>query len=241
MRKSVLVTGGAARVGRVIAIHLARVGWDVAVHYRSSHKEIVQTLEEIRSYKVRAVAVQGELTEEGIPSRLFEQVAEAFGHPLTALVNNAAILERGGLVELSREQWRRMTETNLLAPLLLTQAFARQLPKEQQGAIVNVLDGCEGLCLSPKFLAYTLSKYGLRDATRLLAQELAPRIRVNAVSPGLTLPKPGEESMFERLITATPLATTTQPEEVAHAIRFLLETPSVTGQVIALDAGMGLR
>lgn len=237
---SVLITGGGVRLGRITALHLARKGWQVAVHYRLSADHAADTVKALQALKVKAVAVQGDLSGDGSPM-IVRKAVQALETPLTALVNNAAVFTKDSLRDFTRESWMRHMDTNLYAPLALTRAFATQLPEGAQGAVVNLIDGCESLCLSPNFLTYSLSKYGLAEATRLLAQELAPAIRVNGVSPGLTLPRDGEEEMFKRLVSKLPLQQATEPEDIASAIAYLLETPGITGQILALDGGAGLR
>lgn len=241
MQKAVLVTGGAVRLGRVIALHLAAQGWQVAVHYGHSAADAHNTVAELQALGVQAAAVQGDLTDEARLAALVADAAAALGMPLTALVNNAAAFTKDNPADFTREGWLRHMDTNLYAPLRLAQGFAAQLPATAQGAVVNLIDGCESLCLSPAFLTYSLSKYGLAEATRLLALGLAPRIRVNGVSPGLTLPKEGEEEMFDRLMARLPLRQPTAPEDIARAVAWLLDTPSVTGQILALDGGAGLQ
>lgn len=239
IQKTILITGGATRLGRETALHLAAKGWNIAVHYRDSAEAASRTVADIVALGREAVALRGDLTQTGAASRLVQEASDALGG-LGALVNNAALFEKDNLASFTEAQFRAHMDTNLLAPLLLSQAFAAQLDTEAQGVIVNLLDGCEGMCLSPNFLTYTLSKYGLEDATRLLAKGLAPRIRVNAVAPGLTLPKPGEEEMFTRLVARLPVPQATSPLEIAAAIAYLIETPSLTGQIIALNSGAGL-
>lgn len=237
--KTLLITGGATRLGRETALHMAAKGWNVAVHYHASAEAASRTVSDIIALGREAVAVRGDLAQEGVPSRVVKEASDALGG-LGALVNNAALFEKDNLSSFSEAQFRAHMDTNLLAPLLLSQAFSAQLDEGASGVIVNLLDGCEGMCLSPNFLTYTLSKYGLEDATRLLAKGLAPRIRVNAIAPGLTLPKEGEEEMFARLVARLPVPQPTSPLEIASAVAYLIETPSLTGQVISLNGGAGL-
>lgn len=229
-RKTALITGSATRLGRTTALHLATHGWDVAVHYRHSQAEAEQTVQDIAALGQRAVAIQGDLEDATSLPSLIARAAEALGG-LTALVNNAAVFERGDLHTLDAAQFHTHMNTNLLAPLLLAQAFVQQLGTEK-GAIVNLLDGCEGMCLSPNFLAYTLSKRGLQEATALLAKGLAPQVRVNAIAPGLALPKAGEEEMFDRLTAKSAPEMVTPPERIATMVLSLLEDNTVSGEVI---------
>lgn len=235
--KTALITGAASRVGRSIALHLARNGWDIAIHYRDSQAGAEETAAEIRALGRNAIPLQAELAQD-THARLLKEASTALG-PVTALINSAALFERDDLSTLDPARFRAHMDINLLAPILLAQAFVVQLGTEE-GHIINILDGCEGLCLSPKFLSYTISKHALHDATLLLAQELAPRVRVNAVAPGLTLPKPGEEEMFARLSAKKPHLVT-PPEEIAQAVLHLLQETTVTGFVIAPEKGKESR
>ena len=238
---AVLITGGAVRIGRATALHLARKGWHVAIHYHQSAKEAEQCVAELQACNVKAVAIQGDLNVEADVQNIVGKACNALAMPLTALVNNAAAFHKDNISTFTRESWLRHMDTNLYAPLQLIAAFAKQLPENGQGAVVNLIDSCESMCISPNFLTYSLSKYGLAEATRLLAQDLAPHIRVNGVSPGLTLPKAGEEAMFKRLVAKTPLERPVSPQEIAEAVAYLLESPVITGQILALDSGAGLR
>lgn len=240
-QKAVLITGGAARVGRVIALHLARLGWNVAIQYNHSADEAAATVGELKTEGVNAVALQADLMRDDVLASLPEQAAGSLGMPIIALVNNAAAIGKDSIRNFSRESWLRHIETNLYAPLRLISAFVAQLPADREGAVVNLTDGCEGMSLSSQFFTYSLSKYGLAEATRLLAQDLAPHIRVNAVAPGLTLPKEGEEAMFERLIARLPLQRPSEPEDIAQAVAYLLSAPSVTGQVLAVNGGARMK
>ena len=236
---TVLITGGAIRVGKAIALHLAAKGWNVAIHYHHSEVEAQETLRELQNLCVKATAIRADLTAPNAAQSIFVEANKILGS-VTALINNAAAFTKDSVATLSHESWVRHMETNLLAPLMLSQAFAAQLPKGKEGAIINLLDGCEGMCLSPQFLTYSLSKEGLRHATLLLAKGLAPNIRVNAIAPGLTLPKEGEEAMFVRLVARLPVPVATTPDEIANAVSLLLESPSATGQVLAMNGGAGL-
>lgn len=241
LSKAVLITGGAVRLGRETALHLASRGWHVAIHYHHSQAEAAELAAAIHALGLKAATVQGDLTVESHLTSLPQAAAEALGMPLTGLVNNAAAFRKDALGSFSRESWLHHMDTNLYAPLRLIEGFAQQLPEGMDGAVVNLIDGCEAMCLSPQFLTYSLSKYGLAEATRLLAQDLAPQVRVNGVSPGLTLPKEGEEEMFERLVAKLPLQQATEPQDIAHAVAYLLETPSITGHILPLDGGASLR
>ena len=167
------------------------------------------------------------------------QASEMLG-PLGVLVNNASTFELDRLDTVTRDSWDRHLETNLRAPVVLSQAFVRQLPAGAAGLIVNMLDQ-RVLNLTPNFLSYSISRMGLWGATQVLARELAPRVRVNAIGPGPTLAAPGmNPERFAELCRATPLRRATSPDEIAAALRFIIASPSMTGQLITLDSGQQL-
>lgn len=234
-----LVTGAGRRIGRAIALALGRDGWAVAVHYHRSRAEAEAVVGEIAAAGGRAVALGADLAREAEVERLVPRAAEALG-PLGALVNNASVFEQDSALGATRASWDRHLEVNLRAPFVLMQHFARQLPPDAEGAVVNLLDE-RVWSLTPHFVSYTLSKAGLWSLTRSLALAFAPRIRVNGVGPGPTLPSPRQsEAQFRRQQEMMPLRRGTTPEEVAAAVRFILSAPAMTGQMIALDGGQHL-
>jgi NAD(P)-dependent dehydrogenase (short-subunit alcohol dehydrogenase family) len=237
--KTALVTGGARRIGRAIAEAMAADGWAVAVHYRTSAEEAEAVVAGIEAAGGTAVALAADLADPSAVGALLPAAADALG-PITALINNASVFERDELESMSRASWDRHLETNLWAPLALTKAFAEQLPEGAEGNVVNLLDQ-RVLNLTPYFLSYTVSKSALWTLTQTLALSLAPRIRVNAVGPGPTLPSPRQsQAEFERQWARMPLRRGTTPEEIAAAVRYLLDAPAVTGQLLALDGGQHL-
>src|SRR5262245_26973643 len=238
-KKSVLVTGAAKRLGRAIALHLAKSGWSVAVHYNSSQAEAEETVAALHEKGVHAAAINADLTMEDDTDRLVERARDAVG-PLTALVNNASVFERDSIGTMTRASWDKHIEVNLRAPLVLSRNFAEQLPEGQEGVIVNLLDQ-RLLKPTPQFLSYGVSRAGLSWLTVTLAQALAPRIRVNGVAPGPTLRNERQtEAYFKRQQEATILGRGATPDDVARAVHFLLEARAVTGQTIAVDGGQHL-
>jgi NAD(P)-dependent dehydrogenase (short-subunit alcohol dehydrogenase family) len=237
--KNVLITGAAKRIGRAIALDLAAQGWAVAVHYRASRDEAEALASEIIAKGGKACVVKADLSIEAETLTLVPQAVKALG-PLDALINNASIFERDEAVSVTRASWDAHMETNLRAPFVLIQEFAKQLPEGEKGAIVNLLDQ-RVWNLTPQFTSYTLSKAGLWTATQTLAMALAPNIRVNAIGPGPILPSARQSiDDFSRQCSGTPLGHGAKPEEIAAAVRFLLDSPSVTGQMIAVDGGQHL-
>jgi len=236
---TVLITGAARRIGRAIALDLARAGWAVAVHHHRSAEDAASLLREIHASGSRATALPADLTDEAAVHALIPRAADALG-PVTCLVNNASAFEPDNIRTVTRASWDTHMEINLRAPLVLTQAFARALPANTAGNVVNILDQ-RVWNLTPHFLSYTVSKAGLWVLTQTLALALAPAIRVNAIGPGPTLPSARQSpEHFASQQRATPLHRGPELEEIARAVRFVLDSPSLTGQMIALDGGQHL-
>ena len=239
LKKSVLVTGSARRIGRRLALDLAGDGWDVAVHCNTSPAEADDVAALIRGIGRRAVIVRGVLSEADVPDRLIAEASAGLGG-LTCLVNNASLFEPDEVGSITSKSWAAHLDTNLRAPVFLSQAFARQLPEGQEGNIISIIDQ-RVWKLNPRFFSYTSSKSGLWTATRTLAQALAPRIRVNAIGPGPALPSARmDQSEFDKQARLTLLGRGTSPAEISGAVKFILSQPSLTGQMIALDGGQHL-
>ncbi len=240
MTKTALVTGAAKRIGRAIATTLARAGYDIAVHYGTSRDDAQAVAAELQGLGVRAVPVQADLGDVDHGARLIADARSALG-PLSVLVNNASVFADDRVATVTPDSWRTHIDTNLLAPILLAQAFAAQGDLPEDASIINLIDQ-RVLKPSPVFFSYGLSKAGLWHATRILAQDLAPRIRVNAVGPGPTLKSIHQtQADFDREARATLLQKPTSPEEVAATVLYLLNAPSVTGQMICVDSGQHLE
>jgi NAD(P)-dependent dehydrogenase (short-subunit alcohol dehydrogenase family) len=234
--RAALVTGGGKRIGRAICLALAEAGHDVAVHYRSDPEEAEAVAESVRALGRRAAILNADLTDEA-GAGLIPAAVAVLG-PLTVLVNNASVFENDAVGGLSRETWDKHLDTNLRAPVVLAETFAGQAP--DGSVIVNLLDQ-RVLKPDPRFFSYALSRNGLWWATRTLAQALAPRIRVNGVGPGPTLPSVHQSGAdFAAEAAGTLLQKPGSPEAVAAAVRWLVEADMVTGQMIAVDGGQHL-
>ncbi len=244
-----LVTGAGKRLGRAMALYLAERGYDVALHYASSESATEQTANDIRTLGRKATTLQADLLREEETQTLVSRAADGLGGPLTVLVNNASIFEHDALPTVTRESWDRHMESNLRAPVVLTQSFAAQVPKAQtdaqgeplaQGLVVNLIDQ-RVRKLTPEYMSYTIAKMGLWTFTQTAAQALAPNIRVNAIGPGPTL-RGGRQTDedFARQRRATALGRGSNPEDICGALGYFLEAPSVTGQLICTDAGQHL-
>ena len=239
MTKTVLVTGAAKRLGRAIALDLAADGWNVAVHYNGSAADAQSVAAEIRRLGVRCETFQCDLSHEADTAALTGKVTAALG-PLTALINSASLFENDDWQSATRASWDAHMETNLRAPLVLSQAFAKQLPDGESGTIINLIDQ-RVLKPTPQFLSYSVSKAGLYWLTTTLAQGMGPRIRVNAVGPGPTLRNPRQsQADFDRQRDATILKRGADPADICAAVRYLLAAPAVTGQMLAVDGGQHL-
>ena len=237
--RAALVTGAARRIGRAIALDLAAHGWAVAVHHNRSTEAAEELVRQIDADGGRAVALAADLARETESAGLVARATEALG-PLGCLVNSASRFERDEIGGVTRESWDSHLEPNLRAPLILAQDFAKALPPDRGGVIINLLDE-RVWNLTPHFSSSTVSKSALWTLTRTLALALAPRIRVNGIGPGPTLPSARQSAeQFARQSASLPLGRGTNPEEICQAIQFLLAAGSVTGQMIALDGGQHL-
>lgn len=230
------VTGGAKRIGKAIALKLAAHGWDVAIHCHHSIADAEETAREIRGFGRRSIVLTADLAQESQVKELVPQINEKLGI-VTCLVNNASLFEMDIIDTVTRDSWDRHIETNLRAPFVLSQAFAGQLPTDARGNIINMLDQ-RVWKLTPYFMSYTIAKMGLWTLTRTMALALAPKIRVNAIGPGPTLPSPRQSAeQFSAQSAAMPLGHGATPDEIAAAVLFILSASAMTGQMIALDGG----
>jgi NAD(P)-dependent dehydrogenase (short-subunit alcohol dehydrogenase family) len=238
--RAALVTGGAKRLGRAIALALADAGFAVAIHSHASVEDAARTAEDVRARGQKAVVLSADLGREAEVLRLVPDAAAALG-PLGVLVNNASTFELDEWHDATRQSWDRHVEPNLRAPFVLMQAFAHALPPAAEGAVVNMLDQ-RVWSLTGNFVSYTVTKAGLWALTQTMALALAPRIRVNGIGPGPAAPSPRQsEAQFARQAAQVPLGHGTSPEEVARLAVALLALPSVTGQMLAPDGGQHLQ
>lgn len=230
------MTGGAKRIGAAIVRDLARHGFRVAIHCNKSLAEANALAKELRSSGADAVVVQADLSDTDAVTRIVPEAIAALG-PLTLLINNASVFLRDKFGDLDHAVWQTQFDVNLRAPVFLAEAFAAQLPEGVEGNIVNMIDQ-RVLKLTPEMPSYTLTKAALWTATQTLAQSLAPRIRVNGIGPGPTFPNPyaGDSGMTKE-ISGIALGRPVDVGDYGRAIRFLVETRSVTGQLLLVDSG----
>jgi NAD(P)-dependent dehydrogenase (short-subunit alcohol dehydrogenase family) len=239
MSEVALVTGGSRRIGRAIVERLAGAGYAVAIHYGDAREEAEALATQLRQAGARAAIIAGDLADPAEVDRIVPAAEAALG-PVTLLVNNASIFVSDDVRTLDIPSWNRQFSVNLRAPSVLAGALANRLPEGRDGAIVNIIDQ-RVWKLTPQYYSYTLTKSALLTATQTMAQALAPRIRVNAVGPGPTLPNAHDgASLMEREAAATLLQHKVDATEIADAVLYLAQARSITGQMIAVDAGQHL-
>lgn len=234
-----LVTAAGRRIGRSIALDLGRAGYRVAIHYLTSSEDAESAAEEIRNGGGQAEIFQADLADADETLSLVPAVAAKLG-PLTCLVNNASLFEPDDIASVTPETWDAHLNINLRAPVLLARAFADQVPADIQGNIINLLD--ERVWRpNPQYLSYYASKAGLWALTQTMAQGLGAKVRVNGIGPGPTLPNSRQtEEEFRAVQARLPLGYGAGTDEICRAVRFILESPAMTGQMIALDGGQHL-
>lgn len=234
-----MITGAAKRIGRAVALDLAGNGYDVALHCHHSRQDAEQLADEIRALGQRACVLSADLAREEDTHRLVGEAQAVLG-AIGVLVNNASTFEYDDVLTATRDGWDLHMEANLRAPFVLSQEFAKRLPDDAKGLIINLIDQ-RVWNLNPHFITYTLSKAGLWTLTQTLALALAPKIRVNAIGPGPALPSTRQtQDIFDQQCSKTPLKVGTNPQEICDAVRFFLAAPAITGQMLALDGGQHL-
>ena len=244
-----LVTGAGTRLGRSMALYLAGRGASVAIHYNSSRDAAETVADEIRQTGGQAVTLGADLLDETATQGLTARAMETLGGPLTVLVNNASIFEHDSIGTITRESWDRHLESNLRAPVVLTQDLAAHAPDPltddngepvAQALVVNMIDQRVHK-LTPEFTSYTIAKMGLWAFTRTAAQGLAPRVRVNAIGPGPTLQGARQSpEHFRAQRAATLLNRGANPGDITAALGYFLDAPAVTGQILCVDGGQHL-
>ncbi|GAA4032782.1 SDR family oxidoreductase [Actimicrobium antarcticum] len=241
-QKVALITGAAKRIGRTIALELAERGWDIIVHYHRSADEAAATVREIELLGRRAYALQCDLSDEDAVKALLPAAAALFGERgrLACVVNNASLFEKDGAADFSLRVLNAHMHANLAAPILLAQALHAATPDGEQSVVVNLLDQ-KLFNMNPDFLSYTLSKAALQTATTMLAQELAPKLRVVGVAPGITLISGDQtQAAFERAHQITPLGRSSSADDIAEAVCYVVHAKAITGTTLLVDGGQHL-
>jgi len=239
--KVVLITGAARRVGAALAMGLSKDGWQVAIHYRSGQSDAQALADAICGEGGSAKVFAADLADPAQRDALVPQVLAAFGR-IDALINNASLFEYDTLDSLTDDRWQAHLDANLTAPVFLIRDLARAIDAQGgNGAVVNILDH-KVKAANPDFLSYSAGKIGLAGLTETLALSLAPRVRLNGISPGLILRSGDQtEQDYQRAWCDTPLERGTSLDDMLAAVRFLLSAQGITGQVITLDGGESLK
>lgn len=238
-RKAILITGAAKRIGRGLALGFAQKGYDIFIHVHSSISEAIELQEEIRGLGVNCEIIRGDLSSSECVSRMIDEARELIDRPLFGLINCASVFEPDSASDFTIEQFEMHQKVNLLAPLLLAKSFNKQC-NGSEGVILNILDQ-RVFRPNPLFFTYSLSKMGLMAATKTMAQEFAPNIRVNAIAPGPTIKNIRQsDEDFKAQCKASLLQNGSPLEDILDAALYLFEAKSVTGQIIAVDGGQSL-
>ena len=238
-KKIALVTGAGKRIGRAISLFLAARGYAIGLHCNLSRAEAEELAREIDGKGGRAAVIEADLADENALQALIGRTQAELGPP-TCLVNNAALFQYDEAPSFDIETWRRHHAVNLLAPVLLARDFALGLPAGETGVVVNIVDQ-RARRPSPAFFSYGVAKAGLWAATEMLAQALAPRVRVNAIGPGPVLANPNQSAAdFAAQQRALPLERGATPADIAAAVGFILDQPAMTGELLLLDGGQHL-
>lgn len=237
--KTALVTGAAKRLGRHIALELARSGWDIIVHYGHSEAEARETVLAIEAIGRRAIALQCDLADESAVRALLPAATLAMGQ-ISCIVNSASLFDYDDAHSFSMNKLDAHMHANLAAPILLAQALHAVTPADQQAVIINLLDQ-KLFNLNPDFLSYTISKAALQTATVMLAQSLAPKLRVVGLAPGITMVS-GDQTPegFAQAHTKTPLGKSSTPDDIAQAVCYLAQARAITGTTLVVDGGQHL-
>ncbi|MGG4605707.1 SDR family oxidoreductase [Paenalcaligenes sp. Me131] len=244
--KCVLITGGAQRLGKAMALRFASQGWDIALHYHRSHEQALASKAEIEALGQRCALIQGDLSDAHAPKDIFARSVEALGR-VDAVINNASLFEYDNASEFSAALLNQHLGPNLVAPIELAQQLHQHIQPHhpaRQGVVINLLDQ-KLWGYNPDFFSYTLCKAALQSATTMLAQGLAPFVRVVGLAPGLTMPSHMQsEDDFARTHALAPLGRASTPDDIANAALMLAENTSITGSSLVVDGGqhlMGLQ
>ena len=237
--KTALITGAAKRLGKYIALEMARQGWNIVVHYGQSASEAEETANEIRKLGATAITMQCDLADETAVRKLLPQAIAKIGS-VSCVVNSASLFEYDDATSFTQAKLDAHMQANLAAPILLAQALHASTPEGACSAVINLLDQ-KLFNLNPDFLSYTLSKAGLHTATTVLAQALAPKVRVVGLAPGLTMVSGDQtEQGFAKAHTQTPLGKSSNPDDIAQAVCYLAQAQAITGTTLLVDGGQHL-
>jgi NAD(P)-dependent dehydrogenase (short-subunit alcohol dehydrogenase family) len=238
-KKNLLITGGSTRIGKEIAIHFSKKGWNIIIHYfqSSSKAQILKKI--IEKNRVKVILVKADLKNSKQVESIFSVANKEFGK-IDCLVNNAALFEKDDILNFTSKSWNDHLNINLLAPAILIKNFAKQAPKKTKSNIINIIDQ-RVFKLTPIFMSYTLSKSALYTLTKTMAMRLSPNIKVNAIAPGPTIKSKRQSTKhFNAQAKTTLLEKPVGLVDICDTVEFLVKNNSITGQVIAVDSGQNL-
>ena len=237
--KNLLITGAATRIGKDIAIHFAKQGWNIAVHYFKSTSDAKKLKKKIEKYFVKVVLVKADLKNPKQVKKIIPFAKKKLG-TITCLINNAALFEKDDIANFTNESWNNHLNINLLAPAILIKEFSKQVSKNNISNIINIIDQ-RVFRLTPIFFSYTLSKSALYTLTKTMAMRLSPKIKVNGIAPGPTIKNKRQTTKhFNKQAKSTLLKKPVGLKDICDTVEFLINNNSITGQVIAVDSGQNL-
>ncbi len=238
-KKNLLITGSSTRIGKEIALHFSKKGWNIAIHYFKSYSKAKRLKKIIESNFVDVALVKADLKEKNQVENIFSLAKKKLG-TIDCLINNAALFEKDDILNFTSRSWNDHLNINLLAPTILTKAFVKQAPKRTVSDIINIIDQ-RVFKLTPIFMSYTLSKSALYTLTKTMAMRLGPNIKVNGIAPGPTIKnKRQTDKHFVKQAKSTLLKKAVDTKDICDTVEFLINNKSITGQVIAVDSGQNL-
>ena len=238
-KKNLLITGGSTRIGKEIALHFARKGWNIIIHYFKSSSEANILKKTIEKNKIKVILIKADLKNRKQVENIFYLAKKKLGK-IDCLVNNAALFEKDDILNFTSKNWDDHLNINLLAPAILIKNFAKQAPKKTSSNIINIIDQ-RIFKLTPIFMSYTLSKSALYTLTKTMAMRLSPNIKVNGVAPGPTIKSKRQSTKhFNDQSKSTLLKKPVGLKDICDTVEFLINNSSITGQVIAVDSGQNL-
>jgi NAD(P)-dependent dehydrogenase (short-subunit alcohol dehydrogenase family) len=237
--KNLLITGGSTRIGKEIAIHFSKKGWNIAIHYFKSYEEAKKLKKTIEKNKVKAALIKADLGNVHQVEKIISYAKKQLG-PIDCLINNAALFENDDILDFSIKGWYQHLNINLLAPAILVKNFVKQVPKKTISNIINIIDQ-RVFKLTPFFMSYTLSKSSLYTFTKTMAMRLGPNIKVNGIAPGPTLKSKRQTiAHFNNQARSTLLKKPVGLDDICDTVELLINNNSITGEVIAIDCGQNL-
>ena len=240
INKNILITGGATRIGKEIALHFSRKGWNIAIHYFKSSSKAKNLKKIIEKNSVKVTLIKADLKNIKEVEKIISIAKKKLG-TIDCLINNAALFEKDDILNFTNKSWHNHLNINLLAPTILIKQFVKQAPKKIKSNIINIIDQ-RVFKLTPIFMSYTLSKSALYTLTKTMAMRLGPNIKVNGIAPGPTIKSKRQTTKhFNNQAKSTLLKKPVSTEDICGTVEFLINNNSITGQVIAVDSGQNLN